>query len=84
MVTPAQVKNTLRNSWYRLRSTVQSFQEIENGQIQLGQMYALCQNHLLGLDIRIFPLPRSRATRATMKSVIAMCVATVESAIQVS
>ena len=50
MVTPAQVKNTLRNSWYRLRSTVQSFQEIENGQIQLGQMYALCQNHLLGLD----------------------------------
>ena len=50
IVTPAQVKNTLRNSWYRLRSTVQSFNEIEEGKIQLGQMYALCQNHLLGLD----------------------------------
>jgi hypothetical protein len=50
VVTPPQVKHTIRNSWYRLRSTVQSFGDIGEGTIQLGQMYALCQNHLLGLD----------------------------------
>jgi hypothetical protein len=50
IVTPYQVKNTLRDSWHRLRGTVQSFSEIAEGNIQLGQLYALCQNHLLGLD----------------------------------
>jgi hypothetical protein len=45
-----QVKDTMRNSWYRLRSTIQSFSEIGEGKIALGQMYALCQSHLLGLN----------------------------------
>jgi hypothetical protein len=50
VVTQMQVKDAMRNSWYRLRSTIQSFSDIGEGKIALGQMYALCQSHLLGLD----------------------------------
>ena len=50
MVLPDQVKNQLRSSWYRLRATVQSFRDVSGGRIALGHMYALCQQHLLGLD----------------------------------